>query len=137
MTPWGDLMKNVLFAAVLLAATPAALFAASPASAQSAQLEQACISVAKNFLLMPTIKTGVVQSFPELDPPGARLTYSTRQDAKPTDFNDEISCEFDKASPPFSLRRFCISDTCYGPNEQDEVNRRRYQEVKALMDRQK
>lgn len=130
-------MKNVLFAAVVVAAMPAALLSASPAAAQSPQLEQACIAVAKNFLLMPTIKTGIVQSFPELDPPGARLTYSTREDAKPTDFNNEISCEFDKASPPLGLRRFCISDTCYGPNEQDEENRRRYQEVKALMDRHK
>jgi hypothetical protein len=130
-------MKHAFIAAALLAATPGALFAATPAAAQSPQLEQACINVAKNFLLMPTIKTGVVQSFPELDPPGARLTYSTREDAKPTDFNSEISCEFDKGTTPLALRRFCISDTCYGPGEQDEVNRRRYQEIKALMDRQK
>ena len=130
-------MKHAFLAAALLAGTPGALLAASPAAAQSPQLEQACIAVAKNFLLMPTIKTGVVQSFPELDPPGARLTYSTREDAKPTDFNNEISCEFEKATPPLGLRRFCISDTCYGPNEQEEENRRRYQEVKALMDRQK
>jgi hypothetical protein len=130
-------MKHAFVAAVLLAATPGALLAASPAAAQSPQLEQACVSVAKNFLLMPTVKTGIVQSFPELDPPGARLTYSTREDAKPTDFNNEISCEFDKATAPFGLRRFCISNVCYGPSEQDEANRRRYLEVKALMDRQK
>lgn len=130
-------MKYTLFAAALLAASPAALFLASPAAAQSPQLEQACIAVAKNFLLVPSIKTGVVQSFPELDPPGARLTYSTREDAKPTDFTNDIECEFDKPAPPFRLQRFCISDTCYGPNEQDQDNRRRYLEVKALMDRQK
>jgi hypothetical protein len=130
-------MKYALFAVALVATTPGALLAASPAAAQSPQLEQACVSVAKNFLLMPTIKTGIVQSFPELDPPGARLTYSTRDDAKPTDFNNEISCEFDKATAPFSLRRFCISQTCYSAGEEEEENRRRYQEVKALMDRQK
>jgi hypothetical protein len=130
-------MKYALFAAALLAASPAALLTASPATAQSPQLEQACITVAKNFLLVPSVKTGIVQSFPELDPPGARLTYSTREDAKPTDFSNEIECEFDKPNPPFSLQRFCISDTCYGPNEQDQENRRRYQEVKVLMDRQK
>ncbi|CDZ52843.1 hypothetical protein [Neorhizobium galegae] len=129
-------MKYTLLAAALLAATPATLLP-SPAAAQSQQLEQACITVAKNFLLVPSIKTGIVQSFPELDPPGARLTYSTREDAKPTDFTNEIECEFDKGQPPFRLQRFCISDTCYGPNEQDQDNRRRYQEVKALMDRQK
>jgi hypothetical protein len=130
-------MKHALFAAALIAATPAAILCATPAAAQSPQLEQACVSVAKNFLLLPSIKTGIVQSFPELDPPGARLTYSTREDAKPTDFNNEIDCEFDKGNPPFVLRRFCISDTCYGPGEQEEANRRRFQEVKALMDRQK
>ncbi|CAN7235806.1 hypothetical protein [Neorhizobium sp. LjRoot104] len=129
-------MKYALFAAALLAASPATLLP-SPAAAQSQQLEQACITVAKNFLLVPSIKTGIVQSFPELDPPGARLTYSTREDAKPTDFNNSIECEFDKGQPPFRLQRFCISDTCYGPNEQDQDNRRRYQEIKALMDRQK
>jgi len=129
-------MKHALLAAALLAASPATLLP-SPAAAQSQQLEQACITVAKNFLLVPSIKTGIVQSFPELDPPGARLTYSTREDAKPTDFTNEIECEFDKGQPPFRLQRFCISDTCYGPNEQDQDNRRRYQEVKALMDRQK
>ncbi|CDZ29316.1 hypothetical protein [Neorhizobium galegae] len=129
-------MNYALFAAALLTASPATLFP-SPAAAQSQQLEQACITVAKNFLLVPSIKTGIVQSFPELDPPGARLTYSTREDAKPTDFTNQIECEFDKGQPPFRLQRFCISDTCYGPNEQDQDNRRRYQEIKALMDRQK
>ncbi|TWF56896.1 hypothetical protein [Neorhizobium alkalisoli] len=131
-------MKHaLLLAAALASALPVTLVTASPAAAQSPQLEQACMAVAKNFLLIPSIKTGIVQSFPELDPPGARLTYSTREDAKPTDFNNEIDCEFDKASPPFTLLRFCISKTCYGPGEQEPDNRRRYQEVKALMDRHK
>lgn len=131
-------MKHaLLLAAALASALPVTLVTASPAAAQSPQLEQACMAVAKNFLLIPSIKTGIVQSFPELDPPGARLTYSTREDAKPTDFNNEIDCEFDKASPPFTLMRFCISKTCYGPGEQEPDNRRRYQEVKALMDRHK
>lgn len=128
-------MKHVILAVAALAALPS-LFA-TPAAAQSTELEQACVSVAKNFLLVQTVKTGIVQSFPELDPPGARLTYSTREDAKPSDFNSEIECEFDKAQPPFTVTRFCISKTCYGPGEQEPENRRRYQEVKALMDRSK
>ncbi len=120
-------------------ATSFALFAALPtvAAAQSPGLEQACVSVAKNFLLSPVLHTGIVQSFPELKPPGARLTYSTREKPTPTDFNSEIECEFEKAEAPFGLRRFCISNTCYGPDEQDPEHQRRYQEVKALMDRQK
>lgn len=119
-----------------LIAIPAIPLTAPQAFGQSAELEQACIAVAKNFLLTPQIKTGIVQSFPELDPPGARLTYSTRDDPKPTDFSSEIQCEFDKAQRPLSLLRFCISKTCYGPNEQDPDNRRRFLESKALMDRQ-
>jgi len=130
-------MRHVLTAVAALSATLAVFTQAPPAAAQSPQLEQACIAVAKNFLLVTTLKTGIVQSFPELEPPGARLTYSTREDAKPTDFNNEIDCEFDKATPPFTLQRFCISQTCYGQNEQEPENRRRFQEVKALMDRQK
>jgi hypothetical protein len=130
-------MRHAVLAVAAVSAALAGLSQPRPAAAQSPQLEQACIAVAKNFLLVPTLKTGIVQSFPELDPPGARLTYSTREDAKPTDFNNEIDCEFDKATPPFGLTRFCISQTCYGPNEQDPENRRRYLEVKAVMDRAK
>ncbi len=130
-------MRHLVFAAAVASAALAATLQAQPAAAQSPQLEQACVAVAKNFLLVQSIKTGIVQSFPELDPPGARLTYSTREDAKPTDYNNEIDCEFDKATPPFGLVRFCISKTCYGPGEQDPENRRRFEEVKALMARQK
>jgi hypothetical protein len=130
-------MRHAVIAAAAFSAALAGFVQPQPAAAQSPQLEQACIAVAKSFLLVPALKTGIVQSFPELDPPGARLTYSTRDDAKPTDFNNEIDCEFDKATPPFGLTRFCISQTCYGPSEQDPENRRRYQEVKALMDRAK
>ncbi|AYD00320.1 hypothetical protein [Neorhizobium sp. NCHU2750] len=130
-------MRHAVFAAAAVSAAFAGFIQPQVAAAQSPQLEQACIAVAKSFLLVPTLKTGIVQSFPELDPPGARLTYSTREDAKPTDFTNEIDCEFDKATPPFGLTRFCISQTCYGPGEQEPENRRRYQEVKALMDRAK
>lgn len=130
-------MRHVVFAVAAASAAFVGFLQAPPAAAQSPQLEQACVAVAKSFLLVPAIKTGIVQSFPELDPPGARLTYSTRDDAKPTDYNNEIDCEFDKATPPFGLVRFCISKTCYGPGEQEPENRRRFQEVKALMDRQK
>ncbi|MDX3924475.1 MAG: hypothetical protein QHC90_01535 [Shinella sp.] len=115
----------------------AALLVASPAFAQSPDLENACIQVAKNFLLTNHLKTGVVQSFPELKPPGARLTYSSDEDADPNDMTDEIDCEFEKAEAPFGLVRFCISRTCYSADEQDPMNRRRFQEVKILMDRQK
>src|SRR3546814_8997018 len=70
----GAPMRYLPFAALLLAVP------AGPAAAQSPDLEKACLAVAQNFLLAPTIKTGVVQSFPELEPPGARMTYSTREE---------------------------------------------------------
>lgn len=130
-------MRYVAFAATIASAGLLCFMQAPPAAAQSPQLEEACVAVAKNFLLVSTLKTGIVQSFPELDPPGARLTYATRDDAKPTDFTNQIDCEFDKATAPFGLQRFCISQTCYGPGEQEPENRRRFQEVKALMDRAK
>jgi hypothetical protein len=131
-------MRHLLLAASL--AIPAALIAAAnptPAAAQSPGLEQACIAVAKHFLLAPVLKTGIVQSFPELNPPGARLTYSTRDNPQPTDFNNIIECEFDKPQAPFGLVRFCLSNTCYSPTEEEPERQRRFQEVKALMDRHK
>lgn len=131
-------MRHLLLAASL--AIPAALIAAAnptPAAAQSPGLEQACIAVAKHFLLAPVLKTGIVQSFPELSPPGARLTYSTRDNPQPTDFNNIIECEFDKPQAPFGLVRFCLSNTCYSPTEEEPERQRRFQEVKALMDRHK
>jgi hypothetical protein len=124
-------------AAAFLFAIPTIVVAAPPASAQSPGLEQACVNVAKNFLLTPKITTGIVQSFPELDPPGARLTYATRDNPQPVDFTNEIECEFNKAEAPFGLTRFCISNTCYSAREEEPEQRRRYLEVKALMDRQK
>lgn len=130
-------MRKASLAAALLVLPTMISAAPTMAAAQSPGLEQACVTVAKNFLLSPTLKTGVVQSFPELDPPGARLTYSTRQNPESTDFNDEVECEFDKAQAPFGLKRFCISKTCYSAGEKEDEQRRRFQEVKALMDRQK
>ncbi|MBP2547448.1 hypothetical protein J2858_000341 [Neorhizobium galegae] len=129
-------MRHAIAAAFLFA-MPTIVVAAPPASAQSAGLEQACVNVAKNFLLSPKLTTGVVQSFPELDPPGARLTYATRDNPQPVDFTNQIECEFNKAEPPYGLTRFCISSTCYSSTEDEPEHRRRYLEVKALMDRQK
>ncbi len=129
-------MKYALAAAALML-VPSVTLKASPALAQSKELENACMTVAKNFLMTPVLNTGTVQSFPELDPPGARLTYSTRDNPKPNDFTSTIDCEFDKATAPFGIKKFCISATCYSADEQDQDNRRRYLEIKALMDRKK
>ena len=47
------------------------------ALAQSPDLEATCKTVAKNFFLSDGLAIGLVQSFPELKPPGVRMTYST------------------------------------------------------------
>jgi hypothetical protein len=130
-------MRPILLLAVSLALPATIVFAAQPASAQSPELETTCINVAKSFLLSPVLNTGVVQSFPELTPPGARLTYSTRQNPEPTDFNNEVECTFKSTDAPLDLVQFCMSDTCYSQTAEEPEQRRRFEEVKALMTRSK
>ena len=97
-------MKKIVFALVLLA---------SPAAAQSMKVEDLCVKVAKNLLMTDTLHTGVVQSFPELKPPGARMTYSTRDGVEKKDMVDTFECQFDNTKAPFGLKRFCLASTCY------------------------
>ncbi|WP_431322748.1 hypothetical protein [Rhizobium sp. YTU87027] len=108
---------------------PAAAFA------QSTDLEATCQSVAKGFFMMDKLAVGTVQSFPELKPPGVRMTYSTRQGTAPTDMTDTFECEFDKADKPHHLVRFCVASTCYSPNEADGDRKRRFEEARILLDR--
>ena len=80
-------MKKFVLALVLLA---------SPAAAQTVKVEDMCVKVAKNLLMTETLHTGVVQSFPELKPPGARMTYSTRDGVEKKDMVDTIECQFER-----------------------------------------
>lgn len=107
------------------------------AAAQSADLEKACVNAAQIFLLNNNLKIGVIQSYPELTPPGVRFTYSEDADTDPADIDDQIDCEFERATTPFGISNFCVSGKCYSPSEQDEENRRRFQEVKTIMQRAK
>ncbi|MDH4440107.1 MAG: hypothetical protein QE284_06950, partial [Rhizobium sp.] len=100
-------------------------------------VEDACIFVAKSVLMAKDLKVGVVQSFPELTPPGARLTYSTRMDAGEGDITDEIECQFDVGTAPFKVTRFCMDSTCYAADSEEPEDRRRFEEVQALMERLK
>lgn len=133
-----------LFAAALLFATPA--FAQSPSPAprpanetatRPQTVEDACIFVAKSMLMAKDLKVGVVQAFPELTPPGARMTYSTRMDAEEADITDEIECQFDTGTSPTKVTRFCMDSTCYAADSEDHEDRRRFEEVQALMQRLK
>jgi hypothetical protein len=127
------------FASALVGASPAAAQSPAPSPAPSGdrptKIEDVCAAVAKHLLLAETFHTGVVQSFPELKPPGARLTYSTRDGVETKDMVDTIECEFQNTTAPFALQRFCVSSTCYGPDERNEANKRRFQEVRALLQR--
>jgi hypothetical protein len=120
-------MRKILLALVLLA---------SPAAAQSMKVEDLCVKVAKHLLMTDTLHTGVVQSFPELKPPGARMTYSTRDGVEKKDMVDTIECQFDSAKAPFGLKRFCLASTCYSADEKNEENKRRFDEVRILLERE-
>jgi hypothetical protein len=113
----------------------AVLLAPMVAEAQSPQLENTCQLVAKNFLLTDHLNVGIVQSFPELKPPGARLTYSTRPGTSKSDMSDSFECEFDKSDPPYHLTRFCVSEVCYSASDADADRKRRFDEMRILLDR--
>ncbi|MGI0522947.1 hypothetical protein [Rhizobium giardinii] len=110
--------------------------AATPAAAQSLTVEDLCVKVAKHLLMSDNLRTGVVQSFPELKPPGARLTYSTRDGVEKKDMVDMISCEFANTTAPFGLQRFCLASTCYSAGERNPENKRRFEEVRILLERE-
>jgi hypothetical protein len=95
-------------------------------SQQSAQIENACVTVAKNFLLTDNLNVGIVQSFPQLNPPGVRMNYALRQGTAKSEMSDTFACEFQSAEPPFDLTRFCVSTICYAPDDSDADRRRRF-----------
>lgn len=119
-------MKPILFAAVLLAAP-------TLAHAQSPGLEDTCALVARNFEMVKAVKVGIVQTFPDLKPPGVRMTYSTKMDAAEGDIQDTIECQFETASAPFKLVKFCLGSTCYSSDEKNADRLRRFEEAQALL----
>jgi hypothetical protein len=115
----------------------AASGAPAASEARPTTVEDACLFVARSMLMVEDLKVGVVQAFPELDPPGARLTYSTRMDAEPQDITDEIECQFERGTEPLQVTRFCMDVTCYAANSEEPEERRRFEEIRALMQRLK
>ncbi|NML73092.1 hypothetical protein HHL25_03025 [Rhizobium sp. S-51] len=126
-------MKPYLAAAILFAAP---VLTSSVALAQSPDIARTCEAVARNFEMVKAVKVGIVQSFPELKPPGARLTYSTRLDAKDEDIGDMIECQFKEATAPLTLVRFCLGTTCYSADEKNPEHRRRFEEAQSLLARE-
>ena len=116
---------------------PILCIAAGPAYAQSPSLESTCMAVAKNFFMVDALNVGVVQSFPEIEPPGARFKYSERADMKKADMTDTFDCEFDNANAPKRILRFCVSRICYAADEDDPERKRRFQEMQVLLQRAK
>ncbi len=121
--------KPIIPIAFALFALPAA------AVAQSSELEDTCKSVAKSFFMTDQLAIGTVQSFPELKPPGVRMSYSTRQGTAPNEMTDIFECEFDKAQKPHNLARFCVSSACYSPTVDDGDRKRRFEEMRILLNR--
>ncbi len=113
-----------------------ALLTAFPVAAQDMKVEDVCQKVAKHLLMTETLHTGVIQSFPELKPPRARMTYSTRDGVEKKDMVDTIECEFGATKAPFNLTRFCVSSTCYSAEEKNPENKARFEEVKTLLGRE-
>ncbi|AYG63428.1 hypothetical protein QD460_13045 [Rhizobium jaguaris] len=105
------------------------------ALAQSPDLEATCKTVAKNFFLSDGLTIGTVQSFPELKPLGVRMTYSMRQGTASAEMTDTFECEFNKADKPHDLAKFCVSTTCYTPNDNDADRKRRFEEMRILLQR--
>jgi hypothetical protein len=126
-------MRKILFA-LALAATP--IVAVPPAAAQSMKIEDLCVKVAKHLLMTETFHPGVVQSFPELKPPGARMTYSTRDGVEKKDMVDTFECQFNSPTAPYGLQRFCLASTCYSADEKNQENKRRFDEVRILLERE-
>lgn len=123
-----------VFAAMSVHAQQAAA-PSPPAQTRPTTVEDACLFVAKSMLMVNDLKVGVVQAFPELDPPGARLTYSTRMDSEPQQISDEIECQFERGAEPLQVTRFCMDSTCYAGNSEEPEERRRFDEIRALMQR--
>ncbi|MCS0460265.1 hypothetical protein LPB79_38050 (plasmid) [Rhizobium sp. T136] len=111
------------------------LFAPGIVFAQAPDLEKTCVNVAKSFLLTDQITVGIVQSFPELKPPGVRMSYSTKPGAPKAEMSDIFECEFENPNPPHRLSRFCVSSTCYSPTEEDGERKRRFAEMRVVLDR--
>ncbi|MGZ9724297.1 hypothetical protein [Rhizobium miluonense] len=105
------------------------------AFAQSADLEATCKTVAKDFLLSDGLTFGAIQSFPELKPPGVRMAYSTRKGTSSAEMSDTFECEFDKPDKPHNLARFCVSNICYTPTDSDVDHKRRFEELRILLQR--
>lgn len=135
MKTWSFAPHSLAVLAGPLALLAGLALATGPAAAQAPKIEDVCVQVAKHLLMTQTIHTGVVQSFPDLKPPGARLTYSTRDNTEPKDMVDTISCEFKNTAAPYDLQRFCLSSTCYAADERNNENRRRFEEVRILLQR--
>lgn len=112
------------------------LLVASPAAAQALKVEDVCQKVAKDLLMTDTLHVGIVQSFPELKPPRARMTYSTRDGVEKKDMVDVIECEFGATTAPFKLSRFCVSSTCYTADDKNQENKSRFEEVRTLLERE-
>ncbi|WP_454858153.1 hypothetical protein [Rhizobium binxianense] len=122
------------FAFALVAASAANAFS-PPVAAQSIELEQLCIRATQSFFLSQGVTFGAVQSYPELTPPGVRLSYSLNPAVDAKNMTDEIQCQFDVAQSEAVISLFCVSAVCYSEISAIAQQRRRFQEIRAILGR--
>lgn len=63
------------------------------------------------------------------------MTYSTRDGTATAEMTDVFECEFAKIDKPYRLSRFCESNTCYSASEDDGERKRRFEEMRILLER--
>jgi hypothetical protein len=63
------------------------------------------------------------------------MIYALSQVTARSDMSDTFACEFQSTEPPFNLTRFCALTTCYGPDDADADRKRRFGEMRILLDR--
>lgn len=104
------------------------------AQATEPTIESACIRAAAAMSVAPTVIADVVQSFPELDPPRAKIRFklSDKPDAQIT----FLTCKFRKVNAPFEITEFCLPTGCFSQESKDPKIKALYEEVSTLLKRE-
>lgn len=121
-------MKYLLCSVVLAAAL------GGQAQATEPTIESACIRAAAAMSVAPTVIADVVQSFPELDPPRAKIRF--RFPTSPEGQVFFLTCNFKRASAPFEMTEFCNHNGCFNAKAKDPKMKALYEEVSTVLQRE-
>ena len=110
----------------------AAALVAAPAGAET--VADACKKAAAYYYSVDEIYARNIQSFPELNPPRARMVVATQpfddSAVSAISVRGTISCKFTQSTKPFGLTEFCPPDGCFFMSEE------RLEELQVLMQRE-